>query len=531
MLGRRSRQLSIADVDGWQNRIPRQSVWYRMREWSKAHLTDEAFAEFYSRHGRPSIPPSYMVTLLLLQVRQGWSDREAVESAMFDDRVKFALGVSRMPEIQCDHSTLARYRSRFLETDMGRALLGETFSEAAEMGLLGNDEDLVDSFPVAGRARRQSTHVLIYRAIGRVLSEANEAGLAVPALTRSDYGQHRKSAIDWRDDRNREALLEDLVRDGRILVKAFGASEVLSVRQAADLLSLVVEQDIPDAPDGHVRIAEKTARDRILSVEDPEMRHGRKTASQKFNGYKGHVLVQNGEPDEAHLVTAIVASPANRSDGELLPTLLTERGHLTGQMPRTVQGDTAYGSMGVRDRAREVSPDTAIEAPVPPASGQQGRFGKGAFRIDTEAHTVTCPAGRVVTYEPKVFLPGHKATQAVHFPTSMCQACPLRPQCISGKKGRTVTISADESRIQRERKRQETPEWRSHYRTRSRVEHANARLTRHGARHARGHGLARLTLQLQLAAVVHNIDEMCRVRGVAWPLRRTFRPQCPQMAV
>jgi len=108
--------------------------------------------------------------------------------------------------------------------------------------------------------------------------------------------------------------------------------------------------------------------------------------------------------------------------------------------------------------------------------------------------------------------------------------CPLRPRCIAGKKGRTVTISADEARIQRKRKRQKMPEWRSHYRTRSRVEHASARLTRHGPRHARGHGLARLTLQLQLAAVVHNIDEMCRVRGVAWPLGRRLRPQCPRMA-
>ena len=186
MLGKRTRQLSIADVDGWRDRIARHSVWFRMHEWSDVHLSDEAFAGWYAQNGRPSIPPSYMVTLLLLQVRQGWSDREAVEAAMFDDRVKFALGTSRMPEIHCDHTTVVRYRARLLESNLGRQLVGETLKQAADAGLLSNDEDLVDSFPIAGFAARQSTHVLIYRAIGRVLSEASEAGLAVGPLKRSD---------------------------------------------------------------------------------------------------------------------------------------------------------------------------------------------------------------------------------------------------------------------------------------------------------------------------------------------------------
>lgn len=534
MLGRRSRQTSLADIDGWQNRIPVGSVWYRMREWSDAHLSDDAFAGWYAANGRPSVPPSYMVTLLLLQVRQGWSDREAVDSAMFDDRVKYALGTSRMPEIRCDHSTLVRYRARFLETGMGRQLLRETLHEAADAGLLGNDEDLVDSFPIAGAAARQSTHVLIYRAIGRVLVEAQEAGVTPPALLRQDYGQHRKPAIAWRDDRQRQVLLEELVADGRALVAFFPEGEdgkvPAALRSAVDLLALVVEQDIATDAEGHVTIAQKTAPDRILSVVDPEMRHGRKTSSQKFNGYKGHVLVQNGAPDEAHLVTAALASAANVGDGEMLPALLVEREALTGAMPQQVQGDTAYGSMAARDQAAEVAPQTTIEAPVPPSNGVGGRFPKTAFEIDTEAQTVTCPEGNTIGYQAKAAIPGHKATQQVHFAASLCAACPLREKCVGGKGGRTVTIQADEARIQKERERQATAEWQSHYRERSRVEHANQRLCRHGARHAHGCGEAKVGLQLQMASVVQNIEELARVTGGTPPGRQTFRPQCKQVA-
>lgn len=531
MLGKRSKQLSIADVDGWQKRIPRHSVWYEMREWSDAHLSDEAFAGWYAQNGRPSIPPSYMVTLLLLQVRQGWSDREAVEAAMFDDRVKYALGMGRMPEVRCDHTTVARYRARFLESGMGRQLLSETLHEAADAGLLGNDEDLVDSFPIAGYAARQSTHVLIYRAIGRVLSEASEAGLEVPMLGRSDYGQHRKPAIRWRDDAARQRLLEELVADGRSLVAQYGETEVAALGQAVELLRLVVEQDIENDADGTVRIAQKTAKDRVMSTEDPEMRHGRKTSSQRFNGYKGHVMTTNGEPEKAHLVTAAVVSPANVGDGEMLPALLAERAALTGTMPTQVMGDTAYGSMAVRDRVAEAAPGVKVEAPVPPVSAVGGRFAKTAFEIDTEACTVRCPAGQTVTYRPKKAVAGHKTTQTIVFAQAVCGACPLRAQCVGGKHGRTLTIGVDEARVAEERARQERPEWQDHYRERSRVEHVNGRLTRHGARHARGRGVARVNLQVCLAAVVANIEEMARVLGQGWQASRPFRPQCLQVAV
>lgn len=49
------------------------------------HIHDEDFAHWYATSGRPSIPASFMMTLMLLQIRQGWSDPEAVEAVLFDD--------------------------------------------------------------------------------------------------------------------------------------------------------------------------------------------------------------------------------------------------------------------------------------------------------------------------------------------------------------------------------------------------------------------------------------------------------------
>jgi hypothetical protein len=41
-----------------------------------------------------------------------------------------------------------------------------------------------------------------------------------------------------------------------------------------------------DYTDGHFRIFEGTAPDRVISTVDPQARHGHKTAAHGFDGYK-----------------------------------------------------------------------------------------------------------------------------------------------------------------------------------------------------------------------------------------------------
>ena len=61
------------------------------------------------------------------------------------------------------------------------------------------------------------------------------------------------------------------------------------MKNAVDLLQLVAEQD-NEENDGQIKIRNGVAKYRIISVKDPEMRHGHKTTSYKTDGYKGHVM-------------------------------------------------------------------------------------------------------------------------------------------------------------------------------------------------------------------------------------------------
>jgi len=67
------------------------------------------------------------------------------------------------------------------------------------------------------------------------------------------------------------------------------------VRTAARLLAQILSQDIEDdegpddSGDGGPRLRQGVAPDPIISTVDPEMRRGRKSEVERFDGFKVHV--------------------------------------------------------------------------------------------------------------------------------------------------------------------------------------------------------------------------------------------------
>jgi hypothetical protein len=65
---------------------------------------DRDFQDLYGEGGRPSVPPSQLCVLLVLQAKEGVSDQEAVDRTAFDLRWKVALGVELEDKL-CAKST------------------------------------------------------------------------------------------------------------------------------------------------------------------------------------------------------------------------------------------------------------------------------------------------------------------------------------------------------------------------------------------------------------------------------------------
>jgi hypothetical protein len=93
----------------------------------------------------------------------------------------------------------------------------------------------------------------------------------------------------------------------------------------------------PHPPDGggH-KVKREVAPDRIVSLGDPDMRHGRKSTHQRFDGYKLHVVEEPG----SELVTAVDVTPANTPDGQVTAAMVHQARAGGGQGPSTCQPGT-----------------------------------------------------------------------------------------------------------------------------------------------------------------------------------------------
>jgi len=137
-VSRQSLGTYFEDLLGWEQRIPRNSVWHALRTWREAHLKDEDFAGLYKATGRPAVSPARLTCALLIQMEQNWSDRQLEEATAFDDRVKYALGMGRS-DPPLDATTLCRHRRRLLENDYGQELFERVVQQAKAEGFLSSE--------------------------------------------------------------------------------------------------------------------------------------------------------------------------------------------------------------------------------------------------------------------------------------------------------------------------------------------------------------------------------------------------------
>ena len=235
---------------------------------------------------------------------------------------------------------------------------------------------------------------------------------------------------------------------------------------AAELLGQLLLQDVERTDDG-VNLKDGVSQDRMMSVHDPEMRHGRKSSSRRFDGHKAAIVVDTG----SQLITAVEILPGNAPDNLGSLELVEQREANTGVPVEETMGDAAYGDGDTRQAFADAGRILIARVPGRP---NRTHFPKEDFRIDLEAGSCTCPAGQVT----HTIVPAGRRTdaagrvhrlQAFQFDGSECMTCPLRPQCISpkGRKGRWVLIHPQEALLQQARALQQSarydeyraPEW------------------------------------------------------------------------
>ena len=526
MLGRRSPQRGLFEADHLQLEwVGRKTLYGWLASQRGQLFRDEDFAGLYCpNNGRPSVPPSLLATALLLQWYDDVSDEEARDRAKYDDRWKVALGLEQGVQ-PFAKSTLQLFRAQLLVHDQA-AIFQRVLDLAAERGLLKRGQPLrvaQDTTPILGRGAVKDTINLLGDAIVMVLRElAKQAGEAVEALA-SRQGVERYVAgsslkgdadIDWTAADQRQRFLRTVVADADRVLEVVrqrrselqpSSAQDRALAAAAGLLSQVLAQDIERTPAAGPTIHRGVSRDRMPSVHDPDVRHGRKSKRKRFDGHKAAVVVDT----DSQIIVAMDVHPGNSPDQEGALALVEQAEGNTACPVQETIGDCAYGA-GVTRQAFADAGRTLVASV--PATTNQGRFPKTAFQIDVDAETCTCPAQQVTTTLVRYRTGGGH----FEFAAGVCAACPLRPQCVRGQAGRTVQVHPQERLVQQARALQASPPFRDYRRRRQVAEHAIARLMQRGLRQARYRGVSKTLFQALMAAAVVNLTLIAGHTGTFW---------------
>jgi hypothetical protein len=259
-------------------------------------------------------------------------------------------------------------------------------------------------------------------------------------------------------------------------------------------------QDIERQADGS-RLKQGVSPDRVVSVHDPEMRHGRKSARRRFDGHKKGAIAVD---PESQLITAADVLPGNAQDHDRALELVEQaEANADVEVEETV-GDCAYGD----SETRQLFADAGRKLVAKMANRRgQAQFPKDDFQIDLESMSCSCPAGqetrKVVSISSgeRYGAPG-VPLQAFRFDAAICDACPLRPKCVRARpgKGRLVMLHPHEAVLQEARAFQHSDSFALYRKLRQVAEHRLARLMQLGLRQARYLGRTKTLFQLLLMA-------------------------------
>jgi hypothetical protein len=308
--------------------------------------------------------------------------------------------------------------------------------------------------------------------------------------------------IDWSDPKQKATAVAIVERQVSALQQWVDAhlEDVVTapLTPYIEAITQVRTQDLEKGENGVTRIRRGVAPERRISVEDAEMRHGRKSKSKRFDGYKEHIARDLDRP----LILACAVTAANRPEEEGAAPIAADVA-VQGLTLAELHIDRAYVNSPVVDATLKAG-GKVFAKPWAIRPRAAGMFTKLDFTIDLLAKTITCPAGQVEPFEPG---------ETVEFDPEACGACSRRSQCTNAAsgRGRTVSVAEDEARQRVFRRLQQSGAGRERLRERVHVEHALAHVAARKGPRARYVGTRRNLFDLRRAAAIQNLESAQRL--------------------
>jgi len=485
-------------------------------------FADEAFQDWYAVEGAPGLSPAQLALVVIFQVWENLSDREAAEAVRVRIDWKYALHLE-LEDKGFNFSVLSDFRRRLVNHQGGAHLLQTILERLRALHLLKERScQRTDSAAVLSAARSLNRLEMVMETLRLALEEVAERapdwlrGIAQPEWS-SRY------ALAWRGSRipkeqaEREALARTVGEDGGRLLQALEQEGAPPGWQQWDSIQLLAEvwrqQYEQDHTGWHWRPAAAlpAAADLIWTPNDPEARcTARKSGA--WLGYTLHVT-ETCEPDQPRLITDVQMTPAPQADVEVVTTIhrdLRQRNCLPGDH----LGDAGYMAAHLVVNSK-THYGVHLQGPMPGDQSWQARskgFTAEQFVIDIEKQVATCPQGHPSSGWSNSQTSSGREVIHIAFPRSLCQRCEARPQCTrSAHQARTLQVSPHFATLVAARREQTTDAFHTLYARRAGIEGTlSEALLAHDLRRSRYIGMAKTWLRAWLVAAAINLERATR---------------------
>jgi transposase len=438
MMGSKERYFAPLIHASLEDLVPADHFYRHLDQSLDLSFVREFVHRTYAGGGRPSIDPIVFFKLQLVLFFEGIrSERQLMRHAADRLSILWYLGYD-LDEPLPDHSSLTKIRSRY-GIEVFRRFFDAIVEQCQQAGLVWGRELYVDGTKVAANAGKESVKP----------REAREAHLN--GLFETDVVEPVEEA------EQQNAQEEPTGSDAPVPLPVSLSPETyeeLSQHNAArhDWIEEEGAQDRRVKGRHYQRIA-----DFQVSTTDPDATIMRSKGGVD-PGYHTHYVVDGGK---ARIIVAALVTPSEVMDNQPMLDLLWRTRFRWKLWPRHVTGDKKYGS----EENLVARENQGIRAyiPIPDVDHRTEFFSSEAFTYDAERDVYICPAGK----ELHVFA-AHSTERSLRYRASArdCNHCPLKAQCTTGTRGRSLCRSVDEDTLERVRAYQQTEPYKKALRKR-----------------------------------------------------------------
>ena len=297
-----------------------------------------------------------------------------------------------------------------------------------------------------------------------------------------------------------DRYLEEMVRIDRQEAGEARAEKVANLAQRSDRIRQEIQrlQDMDQAL--------KEAPGSQISLTDPDARS--MATSARGSGFVGY-NVQAAADTETHLIVTHDVINDGHDREQLSPMAKGAKAAL-GRDEMSVVADKGYFSGREILACHEEGITTTLPRPETSGNRKKGMYVKADFAYDADEDIYRCPAGETLTYR---YTTEEKGLMVRRYWASVCQTCPVRARCTTGKERRITRweheplVDAMHDRISRDPALMGL--------RRSTIEHPFGTIKAWmGATHFRMRRLGNVRTEMAFHVLAYNIKRMISLIGV-----------------